>query len=219
MEKSYTTIIFDLDGTLLNTLDDLADSVNHVLSAHHYPIRTLEEVRSFVGNGVARLMELSIPGGLQNPNFDQYLQEFKEYYAIHMLDKTTAYPGISSMLTILKQKGIKMAIVSNKFDGAVKGLSERFFKDTILAAIGESAGISKKPAPDTVWKALEELHSTREESVYVGDSDVDITTAKNSGMDCISVCWGFRSREFLQKNGANCIVATPEEFLKAGGFV
>ncbi|MGN0297814.1 MAG: HAD family hydrolase [Lachnospiraceae bacterium] len=219
MQKKYTTIIFDLDGTLLDTLQDLADSVNHVLEEHLYPLHTIEDIRQFVGNGVARLMELSLPQGCSNPEYQMCLQEFKEYYAVHMLDTTAPYPGILSMLDTLHDKGIKIAIVSNKFDGAVKGLNQQFFSKTISVAIGESATVAKKPAPDTVLKALEELHSTPQESVYVGDSDVDILTAKNTHMDCISVLWGFRDKEFLKQHGASCIVATPSELLKAGGFL
>lgn len=219
MNKKYNTVIFDLDGTLLNTLEDLADAVNHTLSSHGYPIRTLDEVRQFVGNGVARLMELALPQGRQNPNFDDYLQEFKAYYAVHMLDKTAPYANILSMLTILKNQGIKLAIVSNKFDSAVKGLNQRFFNGLISTAIGESANISKKPAPDTVFQALKELDSTQSESLYVGDSDVDIVTARNANMDCISVSWGFRSYEFLIDHGATRIAATPDEFLAMGGFI
>lgn len=218
-KKKYTTVVFDLDGTLLNTLEDLADAVNHTLAAHDYPLRTLEEVRQFVGNGVARLMELALPQGRQNPHFDAYLQEFKEYYAVHMLDKTAPYDGILPMLATLKRQGIKLAIVSNKFDPAVKGLNQRFFGAWISTAIGESANIAKKPAPDTVFQALRELGSVQSESLYVGDSDVDIATARNAGMDCISVSWGFRSRAFLLEHGAACIASTPEEFLSKGNFL
>lgn len=218
MKKQYTTVIFDLDGTLLDTLDDLMDSVNYVLATHHYPTRSREEIRMFVGNGVALLMERALPNGRSNPEFESCLSEFKAYYAEHMLDKTVPYPDILNLLTRLKNQNVKLAIVSNKFDGAVKGLNERFFHGLISVAIGESKQVAKKPAPDTVLKALHELHTTCDEAVYVGDSDVDIATARNAGMDCISVSWGFRDHTFLADHGASCIVATPEEFWKAGNF-
>lgn len=206
-------VIFDLDGTLLNTLDDLADSTNYALSKFGYPIRTIEEVRQFVGNGVAKLIERAIPEGKNNPNFEKCLAIFKENYAQNMYNKTAPYNGIIEMLSNLKTKGIKIAVVSNKFDLAVKELCKKYFEEFIDFAAGENEaqGIKKKPAPDTVISVLNEFNFASEDAVYVGDSDVDIMTAKNSKMPCISVTWGFRDEKFLLENGATILINAPSE--------
>lgn len=207
------TVIFDLDGTLLNTLDDLADSTNYALSKFGYPTRTIEEVRQFVGNGVAKLIERAIPEGKNNPNFEKCLSIFKENYAQNMYNKTAPYNGIIEMLSNLKSKGIKIAVVSNKFDLAVKELCKKYFEGFIDFAAGENEaqGIKKKPAPDTVISVLNEFNFAPEDAVYVGDSDVDIMTAKNSQMPCISVTWGFRDEKFLLENGATILINAPSE--------
>ena len=207
------TVIFDLDGTLLNTLDDLADSTNYALSRFGYPTRTIEEVRQFVGNGVAKLIERAIPEGKNNPNFEKCLSIFKENYAQNMYNKTAPYNGIIEMLSNLKSKGIKIAVVSNKFDLAVKELCKKYFEGFIDFAAGENEaqGIKKKPAPDTVISVLNEFNFASEDAVYVGDSDVDIMTAKNSKMPCISVTWGFRDEKFLLENGATILINAPSE--------
>lgn len=207
------TVIFDLDGTLLNTLDDLADSTNYALSKFGYPTRTIEEVRQFVGNGVAKLIERAIPEGKNNPNFEKCLSIFKENYAQNMYNKTAPYNGIIEMLSNLKSKGIKIAVVSNKFDLAVKELCKKYFEGFIDFAAGENEaqGIKKKPAPDTVISVLNEFNFASEDAVYVGDSDVDIMTAKNSKMPCISVTWGFRDEKFLLENGATILINAPSE--------
>lgn len=206
-------VIFDLDGTLLNTLDDLADSTNYALSKFGYPTRTIEEVRQFVGNGVAKLIERAIPNGKNNPNFEKCLSIFKENYAQNMYNKTAPYNGIIEMLSNLKSKGIKIAVVSNKFDLAVKELCKKYFEGFIDFAAGENEaqGIKKKPAPDTVISVLTEFNFAPEDAVYVGDSDVDIMTAKNSKMPCISVTWGFRDEKFLLENGATILINAPSE--------
>ncbi len=206
-------VIFDLDGTLLNTLDDLADSTNYALSKFGYPTRTIEEVRQFVGNGVAKLIERAIPEGKNNPNFEKCLAIFKENYAQNMYNKTAPYNGIIEMLSYLKSKGIKIAVVSNKFDLAVKELCKKYFEGFIDFAAGENEaqGIKKKPAPDTVISVLKEFNFASEDAVYVGDSDVDIMTAKNSKMPCISVTWGFRDEKFLLENGATILINAPSE--------
>ena len=206
-------VIFDLDGTLLNTLDDLADSTNYALSRFGYPTRTIEEVRQFVGNGVAKLIERAIPKGKNNPNFEKCLAIFKENYAQNMYNKTAPYNGIIEMLSNLKSKGIKIAVVSNKFDLAVKELCKKYFEGFIDFAAGENEaqGIKKKPAPDTVISVLNEFNFAPEDAVYVGDSDVDIMTAKNSKMPCISVTWGFRDEKFLLENGATILINAPSE--------
>lgn len=206
-------VIFDLDGTLLNTLDDLADSTNYALSRFGYPTRTIEEVRQFVGNGVAKLIERAIPEGKNNPNFEKCLAIFKENYAQNMYNKTASYNGIIEMLSNLKSRGIKIAVVSNKFDLAVKELCKKYFEGFIDFAAGENEaqGIKKKPAPDTVISVLNEFNFAPEDAVYVGDSDVDIMTAKNSKMPCISVTWGFRDEKFLLENGATILINAPSE--------
>lgn len=206
-------VIFDLDGTLLNTLDDLADSTNYALSKFDYPQRTIEEVRQFVGNGVAKLIERAIPEGKNNSNYEKCLEIFKENYAQNMYNKTAPYDGVLEMLSILKSKGLKIAVVSNKFDLAVKELCKKYFNGYIDFAAGENEaqGIKKKPAPDTVYTVLREFGINSCDAVYVGDSDVDIMTAKNSNMPCISVTWGFRDEKFLKDNGAKFLINSPSE--------
>ena len=211
----YSTVIFDLDGTLLNTLEDLCDSVNYALSQYKMPKRTLEEVRHFVGNGVEKLMERAVPDGKDNPLFEEAFSCFKEYYLIHCNDKTGPYPHIMELLKALKDQNVKMAIVSNKYDAAVKELNNMYFGDYVTVAIGESAGVRKKPAPDTVEAAIKELGVSKEECVYVGDSEVDHQTALNSGLRCISCLWGFRTKDELLKAGAgeNIFVTDPMEII------
>lgn len=208
--------IFDLDGTLLYTLEDLKDSVNFALAKFGYPARTLEEVRNFVGNGVRLLIERSIPEGSENPDFEECLKVFKEHYAKNMYNKTKPFDGIMEMLENLHLQGIKIGVVSNKFDAAVKDLCEKYFAGLTEAAIGENeqAGVKKKPAPDSVFRAMEILDADKDSSYYIGDSEVDIQTAKNSGLKCISVIWGYKSREFLLSHGANIIADKPEDITK-----
>ncbi len=213
----YQALIFDLDGTLLDTLDDLWDSVNAVLAKYGYPLKTRDEVCAAVGNGIAILIARVLPAGREDPAFDRVLADFKAYYGEHCEDKTAPYAGIPEMLAELKAAGVKMAIVSNKADFAVKQLAKAWFGDTIKIAIGENeaAGIRKKPAPDTVDLALRELGLTREDAAYVGDSEVDVQTAQNAGMPCLSVTWGFRSRETLLAAGADHLLDTPVRMLDA----
>lgn len=209
---SIDTIIFDLDGTLLDTLADLAGSVNYAMEKYHLPVHSKDSVRQMVGNGVTVLMERAIPSGRSFAEFENCLNDFKEHYEIHKKDLTMPFPGIMECLKEAYDSNYKMAIVSNKFDLAVKGLCQDFFYPYITTAIGESAQVAPKPAPDTVFKAMEELHVHPSQCVYVGDSDVDIMTAKNAGIPCISVSWGFRSRQFLQEHGACSIADTVEDF-------
>lgn len=208
------TVIFDLDGTLLDTLQDLADATNYALRKQGMPERTIEEVRQFVGNGVRLLMIRAIPGGEENPLFEETFALFKSYYGEHCNDHTRPYEGIMELLAILREKGYAVAIVSNKIDFAVKELSKLYFQGIVPVAIGEKEGIRRKPAPDTVFEALKELGRTKEEAVYVGDSDVDIETAQNAGMPCISVLWGFRDKAFLEAHGASHYAEKAEEILK-----
>ena len=212
---SYQTYIFDLDGTLLDTLGDLAASVNYAMRTHGMPEHTVDEVRLFVGNGVRRLMERAVPGGAAHPAFEAAFATFRRHYMEHSLDTTRPYEGILELLQELKRRGRHTAVVSNKFDAATKELCRHFFPDTIDVAVGEheAEGIRKKPAPDTVLQALSQLGVGQEGAVYVGDSDVDIQTARNSGLPCISVLWGFRDREFLLAHGAETFVSQPSELL------
>lgn len=211
--KDFDTYIFDLDGTLLSSLDDLAASTNYALRWAGMPERTLEEVRMFVGNGVKLLMERAIPDGLHNPRFEEVYAKFREHYLMHNLDRTRPYDGVLELLAELKRRGKKLAIVSNKFYAATQDLAHHFFADTIEVAIGERENIRKKPAPDTVLEALRQLAASKDGAVYIGDSDVDVMTAKNSGLPCISVLWGFRDKEFLIEHGATLFVKTPHDIL------
>ena len=214
----YDAAVFDLDGTLLNTLDDLADSTNYALSCYGYPRRTLEEVRRFVGNGVAKLIARAMPDGATEEETARCLAVFRAHYLTNMRNKTGPYPGILSLLDRLNEAGIPVAVVSNKFDDAVKSLCHHYFGDRVPVAIGESATVRKKPAPDSALAALDALHIPADRAVYIGDSDVDIQTAKAAGMDCISVTWGFRDADFLLANGAQRLVGTPEDLAKALGI-
>ena len=211
--KRYKAVIFDLDGTLLNTLEDLTDAVNHVMRQFNYPEHTIEEIRSFVGNGIKLLIERSLPDGKDNPEFDKVFSEFKLYYTSHCQIKTRPYDGIMELIAALKEQGYKLAIVSNKNQSAVTELNNIYFSDYISTAIGEKEGVRKKPAPDTVIKALSELCISSDDAVYVGDSDVDRETAENSNMDCISVTWGFRDRKLLESLNPYAIIDKPAELL------
>jgi len=208
-----TTVIFDLDGTLLNTLQDLVDSVNFSLYAHNFPKRTLSEIRMFLGNGYKYLISHAVPENTPESKIAEVSDTFKSYYQEHCLDTTKPYAGIREMLQELKKKGIKMAIVSNKGNDAVQELTQRFFEELIPIAVGESAKVRRKPSPDTVWAAMQQLGSEKSESVYVGDSEVDFETAKNAGIPCISCSWGFRDESFLQKIGVTTIIHQPAELL------
>ncbi len=210
----YDTVIFDLDGTLLNTLEDLTDAVNYALEKHGFSTHSLDEVRRYLGNGVKKLMELAIPGGLESQAFDETFEDFKSYYSEHAAIKTRPYDDIMELLKELKKENIKTAIVSNKMDSVVKSLNETYFKDLIDVAIGETETIKKKPAPDTVIEAMKELKSKKETTIYVGDSEVDIMTAANSELTCISVLWGFRDEQTLKDNGATYIIDEPLNLLK-----
>lgn len=203
MSSQIDTVIFDLDGTLLNTLTDLTNSVNYALEQYHLPTHSEEAVRQMVGNGIYVLFEKAIPNGRNFSEYDACVKTFQTHYELHKKDFTRPFPGIMELLKKLSAQGYKLAIVSNKFDLAVKGLCQDFFAPYIRIAIGESEEIARKPAPDTVFQAMKELGSALENCIYVGDSDVDIKTAKNSGISCISVTWGFRDREFLTQCGAS----------------
>ncbi len=208
-----TTIIFDLDGTLLNTLDDLWASVNYSLAQNGFPSRSKEEVRSFLGNGVKILIEKSLPKGYSNKDVHRVLSTFQPYYLSHAMDLTRPYDGVMEMLRDLKDKGYKTAIVSNKPDTAVQELYNSIFLNVVDVAIGECYDVRRKPFPDMVMKAIERLASKQDESIYVGDSEVDYATAKNSGIPCISVSWGFRDKDYLKSIGSEWIIDSPNEIM------
>ena len=208
-------VIFDLDGTLLDTLDDLADAVNWALKQEQLPRRTREEVRAFVGNGIRNLIERAVPAGTEAAQTDRVFAGFKARYAGHCADKTRPYPGILELLARLRAEGIRTAVVSNKADFAVQTLCRDYFPGLVDCAVGERAGIPKKPAPDSVQEVLRALKISREQAVYVGDSEVDVVTARNAGMDGILVLWGFRDRQTLERAGAKTIAATAEELCAA----
>ena len=210
----YKAIIFDLDGTLTDTLYDLKESTNYALRKMGWPERTIDEVRQFVGNGVRRLMERAVPSDAEELEFSECFQLFQEHYVEHCQDHTDLYPGIAELLHELKRRGYKMAIVSNKMQPGVDELYDSFFKGLIDVALGERAGWLRKPYPDMVYAALERLGVTAEEAVYVGDSEVDMATARNAGLPCISVLWGFRDRDYLKEIGAFQMVETPADILE-----
>ncbi len=211
------TVIFDMDGTLLDTLDDLTDAVNAALAACGYPLRTKEEVRFFVGNGVGRLMKEAVPKGTSETDLEDCLQAFKAHYAQHWQDKTVPYEGIKELLTDLKVRGIKLAVISNKYEQAVLQLCRDYFPGSFDTARGERAGVPRKPAPDAIYAILEELGTEKEKALYVGDSEVDMATAKNAGLTAVGVTWGFRDRQLLLERGADYIIDQPSELLVLTG--
>ncbi len=211
--RKIDTVIFDLDGTLLYTLEDLANAVNFALGEFNMPLRTIEQIQSYVGNGIRMLMTRSVPDGQDNPDFERAFEAFEKYYGEHCNDTTRAYEGVQEMLHELKEKGYLTAIVSNKIDFAVKQLRDRYFTD-VEVAIGDREGLRRKPEPDSVNQALIELGRTKEQAIYVGDSDVDIQTAQNAGLPCISVLWGFRDKTFLENHGAGLLAAKPGDVVR-----
>lgn len=212
--KKFTTLVFDLDGTLLKTIGDIADSVNYILKKYGYPQRTYDEIISFVGNGSERLMELALPEGSNNLNFERCLEEYKMYYLENNNIKTIPYEGIMELLKELYERNYKLAIVSNKNDENIKSLNKIYFGDYIKVAIGQSKDVKRKPAPDMIYNALNKLDSDIENAVYIGDSEVDIYTAKNANMHCVSVCWGFRDKEYLKEQGAEYLIDEPYKLLE-----
>ncbi|MFG6380384.1 MAG: HAD-IA family hydrolase [Lachnospiraceae bacterium] len=212
--QKYNTIIFDLDGTLLNTLEDLADSVNYCMRKFSCPERTLEEVRQFVGNGIRKLMERAVPMGTENPEFENIFETFKSYYTEHCQIKTRAYPEIEELLSKLAENKCKMAIVSNKNIDAVKELNRLYFYNYIKLAVGEQQGVRKKPFPDSVNHVIGELEADKKHVLYVGDSEVDKATADNAGVDCALVSWGFREKDMLLELKPLAVIDKPLELLQ-----
>lgn len=208
------TVVFDLDGTLLDTLGDLASSVNYALRKHGLPECSLQEVRSFLGNGIVRLMQGAVKNAVQGAAFEEVFQTFRSHYLEHCLDTTQPYPGILPMMEKLREAGVKMAIVSNKLHPAVQELSRRFFAELVTSAVGEGETVRRKPNPDGVLRALKEMGSRPDEAIYVGDSEVDWETARNAGLRCALVCWGFRDEEFLRTlPGTFAYAQSPDDLL------
>lgn len=207
-EFAYKAVVFDLDGTLLDTLTDLTASENYMLERLGYPPITKEKVASYMGNGIKQLIRLSLPGGENNPRFAEAYSLYLKRYIPRCNDNTAPYKGITDMLEVLKKGGVKTAVVSNKNDTATKELCLKHFSSLISVAVGEreDEGIRKKPYPDEVLSALSLLGVKKEEAIYVGDTEVDIVTAKNCAMPCVSVSWGFRTKAFLLERGA-CVLA------------
>ncbi len=206
-------IIFDLDGTLLDSLQDLWLSTNHALGACGMPQRSLSEVRRFVGNGVGMLIHRAVPEGTKPEVEAHCLKLFRQHYVAHCQDHTCPYDGVNEMLEALAARGLKLGIVSNKLQAGVTELWETWFRESVTVAVGEGDGLRRKPSPDMVNRALSILGVKSSEAIYVGDSDVDLLTARQANMPCISVLWGFRSREFLLNEGATMMVNKPDELV------
>lgn len=211
---NYELVIFDMDGTILDTLEDLKNSTNYALKQSGYPEHPLENIRQFVGNGIQKLIERAVPEGTSEADRQKVYEAFRAHYKVHCADNTKPYDGIPDLIIKLREAGIKTAVVSNKADPAVQDLVIEYFPNMFDVSVGEKPGVAKKPAPDAVDFVLETLSIPRERAIYIGDSDVDIATAENSHMDSIIVTWGFRDLEFLKAHGAKTIVDTTEEILE-----
>ena len=209
--KKYSLAVFDMDGTLLDTLEDLKLSLNASLRSCGFPERTLEQVKGFVGNGIGKLVERGVPEGTPPQKTREVYEYFTKYYPVHCGDNTRAYPGIMQALRTLRLNGIMTAVVSNKADYAVKELAHRYFPGLFDEITGEVPGTARKPAPDGILKVISDAGVSRGRTVYIGDSEVDIEAAANAGVDCISVTWGFKEKEFLIKNGASVTADSPDE--------
>lgn len=210
----YKLYIFDLDGTILDTLEDLTDSTNYALYVNHMPGHSIEEVRNYVGNGIGRLIERAVPAGTPKEAQEKVLRDFREHYGAHCTDKTKPYDGIVPLIRRLRESGCMTAVVSNKADFAVQSLCRDYFPGLFDFVVGEREGIRRKPFPDSVLEVLETLQVDRADAVYVGDSEVDIQTAQNAGLDMLAVGWGFRGERFLKEQGARTVLGKPEDILE-----
>ncbi len=209
----YKLIIFNLDGTILNTLDDLYLSTAYALKKYALPARTRDEVQKFIGNGVHKLIERAVPSDTSDELTEEVYNEFCRHYFLHSADNTKPYSGIIELLKELKNAGCALAVVSNKKNDAVKPLCDMYFPGIFDIAVGERDGIQRKPAPDSVFEVLCRLGYDKIDSVYIGDSEVDIQTAQNAGIDCISVSWGFKDKDFLKANGAQSICDSVDDMM------
>lgn len=213
-EPRYTHVIFDLDGTILNTLEDLADSVNHVCAAHGWPTHDYEAYRYFVGNGMAKLVERATPAAAHvEPLRSAVQQEFVAYYALHSADKTCPYPGMPELLETLKAEGVTIAVLTNKHNSAAQEVMQRYYPGVFHAVQGAVEGYATKPDPALLHRLMDELGAVPQTTLFVGDSNVDIRTAKNGGIAGCGVLWGFRTRQELEEEGATLIAEDPEELL------
>lgn len=212
--KSKKVAIFDLDGTILDTLEDLTDATNYALRQHGYPEHTIEEIRTFVGNGIRKLIIRALPAGAGEENIERVHTTFDEYYSVHLADKTKPYEGICDVIAALRERGLSTAVVSNKPDYGVQSLVKDYFEGLFDYSVGERPGVNRKPSPDGVNQVLEYFGAAREDAVYIGDSEVDFETSKNAKMDVIMVDWGFRSRDYISSLGAELIVSKPQEILE-----
>lgn len=210
----YKAYLFDLDGTLLNSLDDLAQAVNYALCTHKLPTRSLTDIRKFLGNGVKKLIADAVPPKTDEGCYNKVLNTFRLYYINHCIDNTAPYDGVLNVLRELKEKGAKLCIISNKPDNAVQELNRHFFSEYVDYAIGESENIRRKPFPDGILKAMNQIQVSPKDTVYIGDSEVDIETARHAQIDCISVTWGFRDKDFLEAIGATKMIESPLELLQ-----
>ncbi|MBQ7638170.1 MAG: HAD-IA family hydrolase [Clostridia bacterium] len=213
-KKEYKLIIFDMDGTVLDTLGDLNASLNFALKKNGLPGRSLAETRSFVGNGIRKLIERGVPNGSDKETADRVHSDFSAHYAENCANMTAPYDGITELLKELRERGLKTAVVSNKTDSAVKKLAEKYFHGLFDMCVGESESVKKKPAPDEAEAVLEALGIKKENALFVGDSEVDVETARNCGIPCVSVTWGFKSRDFLIAHGASALIDSPWELIK-----
>lgn len=207
----YKAVLFDMDGTVLNTLGDLAAAVNHTLREFSMPERSIAEVAAALGNGAAYLIAHTVPDGTPKELTDKVLAAYAPYYDAHCDILTAPYDGIVPLMQKLRERGVKLAVISNKQDTAVKPLAEKYFPGLLEIAVGESAEVRRKPNPDAVLAALRHIGVEREDAIYVGDTEVDLQTARNAGMECASVDWGFRTREQLVEIGAEHIFDTVQE--------
>ena len=209
----YKHVIFDLDGTLLNTIDDLADTGNHVCTLHGWPTHTVDEFKLMVGNGIPKLVERFAPQGTSQEVLDQAFQEFMDWYGVHKEDKTAPYAGMPEVTKALREAGVSIAVLSNKADVMAGPVVEHYYPGIFPVVQGALPGLPTKPDPTLLHKLMDRLGATREDTLFVGDSNVDIRTAKNGGLTGCGVLWGFRSREELEEAGADVIVSTPQELL------
>ena len=212
--RRYKAIIFDLDGTLLDTLTDLAEGTNYALRVNGFPERTPDEIRRFVGNGARKLIERAVPDRQLEAALEKVRQDFDIYYKVHCKDHTGPYPGIMEMLQELVQQGYSLGVVSNKPDFAVQELIPEYFPGIFTSVSGERQGVAKKPAPDLIREAMKNLKADSSNAVYVGDSEVDLEAAVNAGIPCISVAWGFKGKKFLEEQQAEMIIEKPSEIQK-----
>lgn len=212
--SKYKIAVFDLDGTILDTLEDLKESLDYALSVYHFSTHSINEVRSYVGNGIRRLLERALPDGTPAATMDEVHSAFSEFYSIHCMDNTHPYPGICSLLQTLRENGYSIAVLSSKPETEVSKLVFRYFEGLFDVVIGERPALLKKPAPDGVNEIIKCLAGQKEDVIYIGDSEVDLATARNAGVDCISVEWGFRDHDFLVSHGATTLVDSTDTLLQ-----